>query len=175
MFKKRLLLVGGGSLVALLGFGALFAFIVGGGGLNASDQLKFAMTLLDEGRWDLAGHIARELEAQVDKETDSTWQFVQGVAKLQSVENNVDTPENRRVLLDASQHLLKAEEIGFPTGYLGQGKYYLGWCQFNTYHWDEAVAQLQDVDRLWPGKRSDALRMQVEAQLRTSPPDPSAA
>ncbi|MEO8271075.1 MAG: tetratricopeptide repeat protein, partial [Aureliella sp.] len=175
MSKTRLLLVGGVSLVSLFGFGALFAFIVEGGGLKASEQLKFAMTLLDEGRWDLAGHIARELEAQVDKETDNNWHYVQGVAKLQSVEKNVDTPENRHVLLDASQHLLKAEEIGFPAGYLGQGKYYLGWCQFHTYHWDEAISQLQDVDRLWPEKRSDALRMQVEAQLRKSPPDPSAA
>lgn len=175
MPRKRLLLVGGGSLIALLGFGTLFAYIVGGGGLKASEQLKFAMTLLDKGRWDLAGHIARELEAQVDKETDSNWHYVQGVAKLQSVEDNVDTPENRHVLLDASQHLIKAEELGFPTGYLGQGKYYLGWCQFNTYHWDDAVAQLQDVARLWPEKRSDALRMQVEAQLRKAPPDPSAA
>ncbi len=175
MSKKRLLLVGGGCLIALVGFGTLFAIIVGGGGLNASEQLKFAVTLLDKGRWDLAGHIARELEAQVDKETDSTWHYVQGVAKLQSVENNVDTAENRHVLLDASQHLIKADEIGFPAGYLGQGKYYLGWCQFNTYHWDEAVAQLQDVDRLWPEKRSDALRMQAEAQLRKSPSDPNAA
>ncbi|MEZ6152068.1 MAG: tetratricopeptide repeat protein [Pirellulaceae bacterium] len=175
MSKKRLLLAGGGSLIALLGFGALFAYIVGGGGLDANEKLKFAMTLLDEGRWDLAGHIARELEADVDKEKDANWHYVQGVSKLQSVENNVDTAENRRVLLEASQHLIQAEEIGFPTGYLGQGKYYLGWCEFNTYHWDEAVKQLQDVDRLWPEKRSDALRMQVEAQLRKSPPDSSAA
>ena len=116
MSKKRLLLVGGVSLIALLGFGVLFAFIVGGGGLNASEQLKFAMKLLDEGRWDLAGHIARELEAQVDKETDSTWHYVQGVAKLQSVENNVDTAENRHVLLAASEHSLKAPELGFPPG-----------------------------------------------------------
>ncbi len=175
MSKVRLLLLGGVSLVALLGFGALFAFMVGVGGLDSSQQLKFALKLLDDGRWDLAGHIARELEPKVDKETDSTWHYVQGVSRLQSVESNIDTPENRRVLLDAAAHLLKADEIGLPAGYRGQGKYYLGWCQFNTYHWDEAAAQLQAVDRLWPEKRSDVLRMRVEAELRKSPPDPKAA
>ncbi|MEZ6082057.1 MAG: hypothetical protein R3C56_42195 [Pirellulaceae bacterium] len=178
MSKKRLLLAGGGSLIALLGFGALFAYIVGGGGLDANEKLKFAMTLLDEGRWDLAGHIARELEADVDKEKDANWHYVQGVSKLQSVENNVDTAENRRVLLEASQHLIQAEEIGFPTGYLGQGKYYLGWCEFNTYHWDEAVKQLQDVDRLWPengamlcgcrSKPNCANRLPIQVPLRRS-------
>lgn len=175
MSKKKLWLVGAGCLLTLLGFSALFAFIVGGDGLGTNGQLKIAMSLLDEGRWDLAGHIARGLEPQVDLETDSTWHYVQGVAKLQSVEENVDTPENRHVLLDATQHLKTSEELGFPTGNLGKGKYYLGWCLFHTYHWDDAVEQLKNVDQLWPEKRSDALRMGVEAQLRKSPPDLKAA
>lgn len=175
MSKKKLMLIGGGSLIALLGFSALFTFMLGGNGLGSAEQLRVAMDLLDKGRWDLAGHIAQDLEPQVDLETNSDWHYVQGVAKLQSVAEEVDSPKNRRVLLDATQHLLKSEELGFPIGYLGQGQFYLGWCQFNTYHWDAAIERLQDIDRLWPEKRSDALRMEIEAELRKTPPNLTAA
>ncbi len=175
MSKKKLMLIGGSSLVALLGFGAIFTFMVGSNDLASGEQLKIAMGLLDKGRWDLAGHIALSLEPQVDLETNSNWHYVRGVAKLQSVAEEVDSPENRRVLLDATQHLLKSEELGFPIGYLGQGQFYLGWCQFNTYHWDAAIERLRNIDQLWPEKRSDALRMEIESQLHKSPPDLIAA
>lgn len=175
MSKKKLMLIGSGSLIALLGFSALFTFMLGGNGLAPAEELRVAMDLLDKGRWDLAGHIAQGLEPQVDLETNSDWHYVQGVAKLQSVAEEVDSPKNRRVLLDATQHLLKSEELGFPIGYLGQGQYYLGWCQFNTYHWDAAIERLQAIDRLWPEKRSDALRMEIEAELRKTPPNLTAA
>ncbi len=173
MSRKKLLIVGAGCGCALLAFGALFATIVGGGGLDAVDKLRIAMSLLDEGRWDLAGRIARDLESEgrIDPESDSAWNYVQGVSKLKSVEENLDAPKNRKVLLDAAEHLAKAEELGFPSGYLGKGKYYIGWCSFNTYRWDQAAEQLKEADRLWPEKRSEAFQMMVEAQLRRSPPD----
>lgn len=175
MSKKKLMLIGGSSLIALLGFSALFTFMLGSNHLAPTAQLRVAMDLLDKGRWDLAGHIAQDLEPQVDLETDSDWHYVQGVAKLQSVAEEVDSPKNRRVLLDATQHLLKSEALGFPIGYLGQGQFYLGWCQFNTYNWDAAIERLQDIDRLWPEKRSDALRMEIESELRKTPSDLTAA
>ncbi len=175
MSKNKLVLIGGCSLVALLGFSALFTFMVGSNGLAPAEQLKVAMGLLDKGRWDLAGHIALSLETQVDLETNSDWHYVRGVAKLQSVADEVDSPENRRILLDATQHLLKSEELGFPVGYLGPGQFYLGWCQFNTYHWDAAIERLRNIDKLWPEKRSDALRMEIESQMHKSPPDLVAA
>ncbi len=175
MSKKKILLVGGVSIFSLIGFGLLFTLIVGGG-FGSSKKLKVAMSLLDEGRWDLAGRIARDLAADgIDQDKDAAWNYVQGVAKLKSVEVNLDTPQNRRVLLDATDHLLKADQLGFPKGYTGKGKYFLGWCQFNTYHWDQAAEQLADVDRLWPEKRSEAFRMKVESQLRKMPPDLPAA
>ncbi len=176
MSKRKLLIAGGLSGLTLIGFGLLFASIVGGGGLGASEKLKVAMSLLDEGRWDVAGRIARDLETAglVTKE-NAAWQYVQGVAKLKSVEDNLDTPKNRRVLLDATEHLQKADTLGFPTGYIGKGKYFLGWCQFHTYHWEQSAQQLAQVDRLWPEKRGEAFRMQVESQLRRSPPDLPAA
>lgn len=175
MSKKKLMLIGGGSLIALLGFGALFTFMLGSHGPVPAAQLRVAMGLLDKGRWDLAGHIAQNLGSQVDLEADSNWHYVQGVAKLQSVAEEVDSPKNRRVLLEATEHLLKSEALGFPIGYLGQGQYYLGWCQFNTYHWDAAIERLQNIDRLWPEKRSDALRMEIESQLHKLPPNLPAA
>ncbi len=175
MSKKKLLLAGGGSLLALVGFGALFALILGGGGMDATRQLQIAMSLLDEGRWDVAGRIARDVELQVDKDQNSAWHFVQGVSKLQSVEAELDSHKNRRVLLDATEYLKKSDELGFPTGSNGKGKYYLGRCYFYTYQWDAAAEQLSDVDRLWPEKRSDALRMKVEAQILKAPPDLDAA
>ncbi len=175
MSKKKLMLIGGGSLLALLGFGALFTFMVGSHGPTPAAQLRVAMGLLDKGRWDLAGHIAQNLGSQVDLEADSDWHYVQGVAKLQSVAEEVDSPKNRRILLEATEHLLKSEALGFPIGYLGQGQYYLGWCQFNTYHWDAAIERLRHIDRLWPEKRSDALRMEIESQLHKLPPDLPAA
>lgn len=174
MSKKKLLLVGGVAGLSLIGFGLLFTLIVGGG-FAASDKLQIAMSLLDEGRWDLAGRIARDLAEEEGLEDNAAWNYVQGVSKLKSVEENLDTPKNRRVLLDATDHLQKADKLGFPKGYGGKGKFYLGWCQFNTYQWDKAGEQLAEIDRLWPEKRSEVFRMKVELQLRKQPPDLSAA
>lgn len=176
MSQRKIVLIGAASVLGLIGFGLLFTSIVGGGGSGAANQLNLAMTWLDEGRWDLAGRVARDLQSSgFDCEENSAWHYVQGVAKLKRVEDNLDTPQNRRVLLDATEHLQTADRLGFPTGYIGKGKFYLGWCQFHTYHWDQAATELAEVDRLWPQRRSDTLRMKMESQLRKTPPDVAAA
>ena len=126
MSKKKLLIAAGASTAALLLFGLIFTLVVGGSGFGTDEKLRFAMELLDEGRWDVPGHMARQMaeDGQIEPDTNAAWQYVQGVSKLQSVENNLDSPKNRRVLLEAIDHLSKADQIGFPTGYQGKGKYY---------------------------------------------------
>ncbi len=177
MSRKKLLFVAGGGATALLAFGALFTFIVGGGGFDTPQKLSFAMTLLDEGRWDLASRLARDLDdaGTIDKETDSAWHYVQGVSKLQSVLPDLDTPKNRRILLEASDHLQKSDDLGFPIGFQGKGSFYLGTCKFHTYRWDDAVSNLKDVAIMWPNRRSEAYRMIFEAHLAKRPDDVAAA
>ena len=98
MSKKKLLFVGGLTVSSLVGFGLLFTLIIGGG-FDNSEKLQIAMRLLDEGRWDLAGRIARDLaEENEGLQKNAAWNYVQGVSKLISVEENLDTPKNRRVL-----------------------------------------------------------------------------
>jgi tetratricopeptide (TPR) repeat protein len=175
MSKRKLIIIGGISAAALVGFGLLFT-LVAGSGFGNDEKLKVGMRLLDDDRWDLAGRIGRDLQAEgIDEDQNAAWNYLQGVSKLKSVQDNLDTPKNRRVLLEASEHLQLADKLGLPKGYTGKGKFYLGWCRFNTYHWDEASEHLRDVSRLWPEKRSEAFQMQVESQLRKSPPDLSAA
>jgi tetratricopeptide (TPR) repeat protein len=176
MFNQKLLM-GGIGVAALLAFGAVFTYIVGDNGMDATGQLKLAMNLLDEGRWDVAGRIARDLNeaGQVDPAQDSAWLYVQGVSKILSVQDDLDTPKNRQVLLDATAHLLEADSLEFPLGYQGKGHYYLGFCLFNTYRWDEAIAKLVDVPREWPERRSDALRMIFLSHLNKQVPDEAAA
>lgn len=175
MSKKKLLFVGGLIVFSLVGFGLLFSMIIGGG-FDNSKKLQIAMRLLDEGRWDLAGRIARDLEEENEgMQKNAAWNYVQGVSKLTSVDENLDTPKYRRILLDATNHLQQADKLGFPKGYSGKGKFYLGWCLFNTYQWDKAGEQLAETDRLWPEKRSEVFRMKVELQLRKQPPDLLAA
>jgi len=177
MSRKKLLIAGGGSVAALLAFSALFTFILGGQGLDTGKKLSFAMTLLDEGRWDVAGRLARDLKeaGSIDQETNSAWHYVQGVSKLQSVVEELDTPKNRKILLEASEHLQKSEELGFPLGFQGKGKFYLGSCLFHTYRWDDAVKRLKDVAMQWPNRRSEAYRMTIDAHLTRKPHDTLAA
>lgn len=173
MLKKKTLLMGAAGLASIAIFGALFTDIAGDFG--PQEQLKFAMSILDEGRWDVAGRIARDLEGEIDKETDAAWHYVQGVAALKSVENRLDIPKSRRLLRKATDHLTTAKDIGFPPGYKGKGRFFLGWCFFHTYRWADAVEQLRDSHVLWPKKRSEAFQMMVESQLRTLPPDVDAS
>ncbi|MEZ6133709.1 MAG: tetratricopeptide repeat protein [Pirellulaceae bacterium] len=174
---KKKILVAAIAGATLLGFGALFTFIVGGSGLGTQEQLAFAMKLLDEGRWDVAGRLARDLESQglIDPEQDAAWHYVQGVSKLQSVEQQLETLPNREVLWQAAEHLERAETIGFPLGFQGKGHYYLGFCYFHTYRWDKAIEQLDPVAGAWPLRRSDALRMSFAANLNKTPSDQAAA
>ncbi|MCA9132390.1 MAG: tetratricopeptide repeat protein [Planctomycetales bacterium] len=174
---KNLLLAGGVAAAALVSFGLLFASIVGKSGLNSEEELRVAMSLLDQGRWDVAGRIARDLEEQgrIDPQHDAAWNYVTGVAKLQSVEDNVDNPGNRRTLRDAAEHLALANQLGFPPGYQGQGKVYLGWCHFHTYQFQQTVEALQGAAQQWPARRSDVFHMMVVAYLRQQPADYTAA
>ncbi|GAB5403972.1 MAG: hypothetical protein Aurels2KO_22030 [Aureliella sp.] len=167
---KKLLPLIGGAVGGLVGLGLLCVWLFSGG-ITADGKLDLATRLLDDGRWDVAGRIARELEDTVDQETNSAWHYVQGVSKLQSLGDELDSPKNRVLLADATEHLVKADEIGFPIGYRGKGRYYLGWCYFHTYQFDEVTKILDSPMELWPRKRSDAFRMNVEANLRKLPAD----
>lgn len=173
--KKLLPIIGAGG-AALVVSGLLFAWLMSGG-IDTAGKLDLALRLLDEGRWDVAGRIARELEQQgrVDPETDASWHYAQGLSMLLAVRDDLDSPRNRRKLLVATEHLIKANEIGFPMGYNGKGKFYLGWCYFNTYRFEEVTQTLRDSEKLWPERRSDAFKMLVEAHLRKMPPDYAAA
>lgn len=165
---KKLLPLIGGAVGGLVGLGLLCVWLFSGG-ITTAGKLDIAMRLLDEGRWDVAGKIGRELEKATDPETDAAWQYVQGVSKLQSLGEELDSPKNRRILADATEHLTKADEIGFPIGYRGKGKYYLGWCYFHTYRFDEVTKILESPQELWPKMRSDGFRMNVESNLRKIP------
>lgn len=167
--NKKIAVLAAGGLGALITFGILFAVLTGGE--TPDQQLKIALSVLDQDRWDVTGRLAQDLAEQVDQDQDATWNYIKGVSLLKSVEDHFGTPYSRRTLLEATENLEKANELGFPPGYQGKGNFYLGWCYFHTYRWDEAIEQLKKCPLLWPAKRSDAYRMIVTAQLRKSPPD----
>ncbi len=173
MSKKTLLNLIGSGVVTLIAFGALFAFIANSDHLDTPTQFELAMSLLDEGRWEVAEGIARRLDHYelVGPEHDSAWHYVMGVSKIQSVQDAVDSAKNRRVVMAATEHLIQAEKSEFPIGYRAKGEYYLGWCYFHTYRWKDVVEQLEDSAMTWPAKRSDVFRMIIESQLRQQPPD----
>lgn len=167
---KKLLPLIGGAVGGLVVLGLVMMWLLSGG-ITAKGKLDLAMRLLDEGRWDVAGRIARDLAETVDQETDAGWHYVQGVSKLQALGEDLDSPQHRVELSEATDHLIKADEIGFPIGYRGKGKYYLGWCYFHTYRFEEVSDVFKEPHELWPLRRSDAYRMDVEANLRKMPPD----
>lgn len=169
MLNKKTLVWGGAGLGSVAAFGALFTFIVSRP--TPDVQLKIALSVLDKGHWDVAGRVTRDLENRVDQETNGIWHYVRGVAALKSVEKRLTHPTSRATLVDATTHLEQAKEIGFPAGYRGKGSYYLGWCYFQTYRWDDAVEELSSAPLQWPEKRSDALQMVIAAQLRKQPSD----
>ncbi|MCC6508350.1 MAG: tetratricopeptide repeat protein [Pirellulaceae bacterium] len=172
MTKGRMLLAGGGTLGGLVLFGALFAWIATGEEYGPDQQLDAAMGLLDEGRWDLADRIARDIETagQLTEAREPVWNYVRGVSGVLSTEDKLDSPSYRKRLWDSAEFLEKSQEATFPLGYRGQGAYYLGFCYFNTYDWDKAIETLAEVVDTWPERRSDALDMMVEASLRSQPP-----
>jgi tetratricopeptide (TPR) repeat protein len=172
MRVKQAMIAGGIGTASLIAFGIFFSWIASEPSFGPRQQLRLAMELLDDGRWDLAGRIARDQERSgaTNPEEDSAWQYVMGVSKLQSVAEDLDSPKNRKVLLEATSHLKKADELGFPLGYQGKGRFFLGFCLFNTYRWDEAANKLLHVPRDWPDRRSDAYRMIIDSQLQKQSP-----
>ncbi len=176
MAQKKLIILLGSAVGALVGFSLLFTWIVSAG-FETSDKLKLAMRLLNDGRWDVAGRIARDLDeaGNIDLDTNSPWHYVQGVSKVLAVSDDLDSPRNRRVLLEAIEHLEKSDELGFPLGYAAKGKFTLGWCYFNTYRWADAVKALDGIPQRWPERRSDAFQMAVQSLFRQDPADFDAA
>lgn len=163
--SKKLLVVAGGALTTLVLFGALFSHIVSED-FDDQRKLKLACNWLDEGRWDLAREVAIEIEPRVDKEIDSKWHYVRGVSAILQIKEDLDSAEHRKTLLEATEHLIQSREIGFPPGLMGKGFYYLGFCQFNTYQWDDAINSLEQSYQEYPQCRSLSLQMIVKAQLR---------
>ena len=174
MAKGRILLLGGVGIgvAALLLFGGLFTWIVMGDSYSPDRQLDLAMKLLNEGRWDLADRIARDIEeaGQLTPNREPVWNYVRGVAGVLSTEGRLDSPVNRKLLWDSAEHLEKSRDAAYPRGYRSRGAFYLGSCYFYTYAWDKALETLADVASGWPERRSDALDMMVEACLRSQPP-----
>lgn len=172
MGKGRILLLGGAAASALIIFGALFAWIASGDEYGPDRQLDLAMELLEEGRWDLADRIARDLEKdeRLTPAREPIWNYVRGVSGVLSTVGKLDSPSHRRVLWDSASHLEKSREASFPLGYAGQAAYYLGFCYYHTYAWDKALETLGEVVDSWPARRSDALDMMVESCLRSHPP-----
>ncbi|MGN6547951.1 MAG: hypothetical protein ACTHK7_23155, partial [Aureliella sp.] len=154
--KRKLLLLGGvGASVMLVVFGVLFTWIVGGEEYGTDRELDLALKLLEDGRWDLADCIARDIEGHQEL-TDArqpVWDYVRGVSGVLSTADKLDVPANRKLLWDSAQHLEKSREAGFPLGYDGRGEYYLGYCYYNTYAWDKALETLTGVEASWPEKR----------------------
>ncbi|MFO1065104.1 MAG: tetratricopeptide repeat protein [Pirellulales bacterium] len=153
-------------------FGVLFTFIASEK-YTADQQLDFAMKLLDEGRWDVADRIARDIET--DKELtparEPVWNYVRGVAGALATADKLERPQARQTLARAAEFLIKSRDAGYPIGYRGKGAYWLGYCYFQTYDWQPAIDALSPVVDSWSERRSDALDMMVEACLRQHPPD----
>lgn len=168
--QKIAILVGSG-VGLLIVFGLLFAFLFSGG-ITIDDQLGLASRLIDEGRWEVASRIAREIDQSqiVTPETDATWNYVSGASTIAGIANDSDSPRNRRELKKALLQLKKAAELGFPVGFQGKGQFYLGWCYYYTHDWKNAAETLKKVPEMWPARRSEAWQLIVSALVRMEPP-----
>lgn len=165
------MLLGGCGLGGLLLFGAVFAWIVSGEDYGTDKQLDLAMQLLEDGRWDQADFLAREIEekGELTPAREPVWNYIRGVAGVYRAKEKLHSPAHRKILWDSADYLEKCRDGGFPLGYRGQGAYFLGFCYFHTYAWDNAIDTLGEVVDAWPQHRSDALDMMVEASLRSQP------
>lgn len=172
--SKKTWMVGGSAVISLIAFGLIFAKITAS---DFSDQqkLQLAAKWLDNGRWDLAGGMAQELESSMDTDASSIWHYVSGTSQLIRIIDDLDSYQNRIILSDVTGHLEKSRELGFPLGYRGKGHFYLGVCLFNTYRWDEAIESLNRSLTEYPEVRSESLRMIISAHLRKPIPDPKEA
>lgn len=176
MFSKKIMILAGAGGAVVVLFGAIFTYVATSG-TGPQKDMKLALSLLDDNRWDVAGRIARDLEedGDINKETDSAWHFVQGVSTAQSVQDKLESPKNRQALWTSIEHLEKSQELGFPLGYKGVGQFYLGFSYFQTFKWPEAVEMLKESATNLPPRRSEALSMAVTAALRQRPVDVESA
>lgn len=171
--SKKLLLLAAGATAGLVTFGALFATVFSGG-LSVDAQLNLAMRILDEddsSRGPVALEIAERVKGRIVPEENAKWQYVIGVGNLKSIEQQIASPRVHDKLLIVIEHLSKAQEIGFPAGYLGKGSFYLGKSYYNVNEFEKATKQLKATPTLWPAKRSSAMHLIVNSQLRSTPPD----
>ena len=72
------MLLGGCGLGGLLLFGAVFAWIVSGEDYGTDKQLDLAMHLLEDGRWDQADFLAREIEekGELTPAREPVWNYI---------------------------------------------------------------------------------------------------
>lgn len=174
IMSKKLLILAGGAIAALVAFGAIFVHVVSED-FDDDHKLKLACQWLDEGRWDIANKAAEDLEHKIDTDANSRWHYVVGVSMVLKIKDDVDTAEHRQVLLDATEHLNQSRELGFPVGLTGKGFFFLGFCQYHTYQWDEAIESLDQAHKNYPQCRSQSILMMIQAQLRKPKPDLEAA
>lgn len=174
LLNPKLLASAGAALLGVIGFGVVFGTLWSTP-FSEDQQLKLAARWLDEGRWDVAGRVAKELEPSIDPEVNSAWHYVQGVARLLPILDDLDSYENRAVLGSVTEQLQKSRQLGYPVSQRGKGNYYLGVCLYNTYRWDEAIEALDYSLADYPQRRSESLRMMFSAHLRKPKPDAEAA
>jgi tetratricopeptide (TPR) repeat protein len=172
--SKKLLLIGGATVSILVAFGAIFAHIASGD-FDPEQKLKLACDWLDKGRWDLASKMAEDLGTQIDVAENSRWHYVTAVSTIIKIKDDLDSVANRRKLLEAIDHLETSRELEFPVGLTAKAKFYLGFCQFHVYRWDEAIESLRGCYQDFPECRSQALQLIFTAQLRKAEPDLQAA
>jgi tetratricopeptide (TPR) repeat protein len=174
VMSKKLWLILALSGLSVAGFGAVFAAIFSRG-FTTEEKLRIAARWLDEGRWDVAGALAGQLESSASLQDNSTLHYVRGVSQLMRIIDDLDSYPNRIILSEVVQDLQTSRELGFPLGYRGKGNYYLGLCLFHTYRWDEAIDALNQSLADHPDSRSDSMRMIFAAHLRKPIPDVNAA
>ncbi len=171
MSRTKLIIVGTAGVVALVVFGVVFAVLASAPSNEADRQLDTALKLLDQGRWDLADRIARDLSAgeQITPERNPVYRFVRGAAGVLRTEGKMELAGSRKILWDSIDDLAEAHKLGFPIGYKGKGAYFLGYCYFHTFDWDKAIQVLPEAIDAWPQRRSDAYEMLVQASLKKQP------
>ncbi len=171
MSKTKLIILSAAAVGCLLTFGVAFAMLASSPANQADKQLDIALKLLDEGRWDLADRIARDLSKSehINSAREPVYRFIRGASGVVRTEDKVDSPGSRKIISDSIEHLAAARELGFPIGYRGKGTYYLGFCYYHTFNWDQALEILPEAIEAWPQRRSDAYEMLIQSSLKKSP------
>lgn len=163
--SKKLLILAGASLSGVVAFGLLFTWILSPD-YSESKQLQLACQWLDDGRWELAEQLTKDLEPYVDPEADTQWLYVKGVSIVVRAADEIDSYQNHLKLYEAIDLLEKSRELGFPLGYRGKGNYHLGVCLYHTYQWPQAIERLNESMIDYPQGRGEALKMIFSGRLR---------